>query len=86
MQTNGGRAFICSVGAAPKVQLVNLAPNPSFSFKAFSCNGQGFDEPNQLSVDSRLAEAVKENLGARNNREIGELTFDYYVKAEDIDG
>jgi hypothetical protein len=75
-----------SVGTAPKVQLTNLAPNPSFSFKPSPTTSKPTVSRISYQVESGLAEAVKESIGARNNREIGELTFDYYVKAEDIDG
>ena len=75
-----------SVGIAPKVQLANLAPNPSFSFKPSPVTSKPAKSRISYQVEADLAEAVRESLGARNNREIGELTFDYYVKAEDIDG
>lgn len=75
-----------SVGLAPKVPLVNLAPNPSFSFKPSSAPTKPSKSRISYQVDSDLADAVKDSLGARTNREVGELTFDYYVKAEDING
>jgi hypothetical protein len=75
-----------SVGLAPKVQLVNLAPNPSFSFKPSSAPPKSSKSRISYQVDAGLADAVKDSLGARNYREVGELTFEYYVKAEDING
>jgi hypothetical protein len=75
-----------SVGTASPVQLTNLAPNPSFSFKPSPVTSKPAQTRITYQKDADLAEAVRESLGARNRTEIGELTFDYYVKAEGIDG
>lgn len=75
-----------SVVAAPKVQLVNLTPNQSFTYKPSGVPPKPSTSRISYTVSSELAEAVKENLGVKNWREVGEETFKYYVKAEDING
>lgn len=37
------------------------------------------------SASKRTVEAAKHHAGARNNKELGEFTFNYYIKMEDIE-
>ena len=73
-----------SVKTAAQVPLEKLAPNPSFKYKA----GTPIKKATTISYSKEpdLVDTVKKNLKARNNREVGELTFDYYVDAEGLNG
>jgi hypothetical protein len=74
-----------SVAAAPRVELTNLAPNPSFSFKPSTRPQRPKQSRISYLMNSEMVEAVKESLGARSNPEVGKQTFEYYVREEGID-
>jgi hypothetical protein len=75
-----------SVNAAPKVQLTNLPENPTFLFEAAPSKPQPKRTRIAYSKDTDIVDAVKDSLGVKSNKEVGEQTFDYYVREKGIDG
>ena len=76
-----------SVRAATQVPLSRLPQNASFSYR--ESTAPAVKKPSRISytvADPGLVDAVRESLGVRTNREVGELTFEYYINAEEIDG
>lgn len=65
--------------------LAELVLNDTFTATASATTVQPRDTRISYVRSSDLVQLVKDNLGASNNREVGEKTFDYYVQNEGLD-
>jgi Histidine kinase-, DNA gyrase B-, and HSP90-like ATPase len=85
-ETNDPGPLTASVNQAPQVSLMSLPASGAFIYTAQPTQDVARRARISYTVDSDLAEAVRERLTARNNKEVGELTFKYFVDSEGLDG
>ena len=81
--SEGDTQLESALKAASEVPLRSLPENRNFVFKA-SANRPEKKMRISYAVKASIGEVVKESLGVSANREIGEKTFDYYVKSEGL--
>jgi hypothetical protein len=74
------------VDNAKPTRVAELAMNDVFTATAAPVSPQAKEIRITYVKPAEMVDAVKRHLGATNNRELGEKTFDYYVQNEGIDG
>ena len=85
-ETSDPGPLTASVNQAPQVSLMSLPASGAFIYTARPTEDVARKARISYTVDNDLAEAVRERLSARNNKEAGELTFKYFVESEGLDG
>jgi Histidine kinase-, DNA gyrase B-, and HSP90-like ATPase len=81
--SEGDAQLESALKAASEVALRSLPENRNFVFKA-SANRPEKKMRISYAVKASIGEVVKESLGVGANREVGEKTFEYYVKSEGL--
>lgn len=74
------------VQAATPTSLMAVPANDGFKYTATPATIAPKNIRISYARDSDIVQRVKESLGVRSYREIGERTFDYYVDAEGLNG
>ena len=85
-ETGNPGPLTASVTQAPQISLMSLPTSETFSYTASPVQTGPTLARISYQQDAQLVESVRERLNARNNREVGELTFKYFVDSEGIDG
>jgi hypothetical protein len=81
--SEGDRPLNAALESARRATLRELPENRNFFFKP-SPNRPEKKMRISYAVSSGIGQTVKESLGASSNKEVGERTFDYYVKGENL--
>jgi hypothetical protein len=81
--SEGDTQLESALKSASEVALRSLPENRNFVFKA-SANRPEKKMRISYAVKASVGEMVKESLGVSANREVGERTFDYYIKSEGL--
>jgi hypothetical protein len=82
-ESEGDTQLESALKSAKEVALRDLPESRNFTFKA-SANRHEKKMRISYAVKASIGEIVKDQLGVSANREVGEKTFDYYVKSEGL--
>jgi hypothetical protein len=82
--SEGDRPLSSALDSAQRTIIVALPENRNFTFRP-SPNRPEKKMRISYVVPSGIGQTVKESLGAGSNKEVGERTFDYYVRGEGLE-
>lgn len=74
------------IESAKLMRVSSLTENTTFSYNARPFTPQTKEIRISYVKPAEIVNIVKEHLGAKNNRDLGEKTFDYYIQNEGLDG
>ena len=83
-ESEGDTPLISALNAARPTRATSLPENSNFVFKPSPNRPEKKIRISYIAPAKRV-ELVKESLGVSANREVGERTFDYYVKSEGLE-